>query len=265
MEPLDQMDALTCRGECTRFDQRKADEIKKREEQIQKDSTEINTQIYANLHLNIKKLSPIFQPDHHLRFNLDCSSDRQMLKQLSRFVVSPKSKISFLYSLHTNSHLKEFFSKSIPPKIKEINASSIKFDKSPSYFNLVLRAIMHTTASVKVNSFRNLNMKQLKRLFSANKHTKSLAMFNCSLRLPACPDFSDCFRGTTLSELRLYYVKMTNCDESDTNLHKLDRLISGLSKSPDLHRSIKRIEIFAIKTTKEQNDQALLKYGFPYK
>ncbi|CAI2380472.1 unnamed protein product [Moneuplotes crassus] len=106
-------------------------------------------------------------------------------------------------------------------------------------------------------------MKQLKRLFSANKHTKSLAMIDCTFRLLACPDFSDCFRGTTLSLLSLFYVGVVNRDEADEHFHELDGLISGLSKSPDLHKSIKKIEIITFKTSQQQDDQVLAKYGFP--
>ncbi|CAI2363608.1 unnamed protein product [Moneuplotes crassus] len=172
-------------------------------------------------------------------------------------------KLSFINQPLTGSHMKEFLSKSIPAAIEEIMIARNKFDKSPSYFNLVLRASMHTTASVQVNYFRNLNMKQLKRLFSANKHTKSLTMLDCTFRLLACPDFSDCFRDTTLSLLNLFYVGVVNRDEVDEHLHELDRLISGLSKSPDLHKSIKKIEIITFKTSQQQDDQVLAKYGFP--
>ncbi|CAI2387195.1 unnamed protein product [Moneuplotes crassus] len=243
---------------------KKLAELKKREKQIQKDSARIDTQICVNLYLNIKKFRRGFQPIWDLYFEVNLSRYCKILKQLSRFVMPPESKFSFCNQPLAGCHVKEFLSKSIPPRIQEICATSSRFDKSPSYFNLILRACMYTIADASLDGFKNLNMKQLKRMFSANKHTKSLTIFNCSLRLPACPDFSDCFRGTTLSELKLCYIKVESRNEEEEHLHELDGLISGLSKSPDLHKSIKIIQIFPSGTFKEQSNQTLVKYGFPF-
>ncbi|CAI2364683.1 unnamed protein product [Moneuplotes crassus] len=237
---------------------------RKREEQIQKESEEVDSQICVCLHLNILKHSQRVRPNWDLCFIVNCYKYCKMLKQLSRFMMPLGSKALFYNRSLPRCRIKEFLSKSVPVRIEEINSICNQFDKSPAHFNLILRASMCATAKFTLGLFRNLNMKQLKRLFSANKHTRSFKMFHCTLCLPASPDFSDCFRDTTLAQLELHYVEVVNREESDEQLHELDGLISGLSKSSDLHKSIKRIEILSLETFKEQNYQILEKYGFPF-
>ncbi|CAI2384991.1 unnamed protein product [Moneuplotes crassus] len=237
---------------------------RKREEQIQGESTDINTRICANLLCNIMKLRLNVRPSWNLYFDANLSKDQKVIKQLSRFVMPTNSTVSFCNQSLTNFNMKEFLSKSISARIKEISVSRNKFDKSTLHFNLVLRTSMLTTSNFYCNCLGNLNMKQLKRLFSAAKHTKSLTISHSTLCLPACPDFSDCFRGTTLSQLKLNDIKVENRDKTNRNLHELDGLISGLSKSSDLHKSIKRVRIFNSETSQQQNDQIVTEYGFPF-
>ncbi|CAI2363345.1 unnamed protein product [Moneuplotes crassus] len=263
MEPLNQPDPLQEEVEAPDIVSEKMIECQKIEEHIQEKSNKFGTQIYINLYLNIEKLNRKVQPSWNLLFIVNKSKDCQLLKQLSRFVMPPESKASFYNKSLAGCRMKEFLSKSIPTRIQQINVSMNNYEKSPRFFNLILRASMLTTASIKLICFKNLKIKQLKRVFSAAKHTKSLGISFSTLCLPACLDFSDCFRGTTLSQLKLHYIKVKNRDKTDRNLHELDGLISGLSKSSDLHKSIQSIDILAYNTFGKEDNELLTKYGFP--
>ncbi|CAI2359666.1 unnamed protein product [Moneuplotes crassus] len=237
---------------------------RKREEQIQQESSNFDAQICEYLYSKMEGTEIKLESDTTLVLFLDQDNDWKLLKQFSKMKIPRVSSIILHHAPLTKKHFIKFVVNSVPIAMESLHVTGVPNELETKYSSLLVHPKMATANSLSLNCFKNLNEKQLKRLFKTNRHKEYLAISSSTFSLSEEPDFSDCFREATLQRLNLYFSKMDRDNGSNSETHDLDSMVCALSKSPDLHRSIERIFIGSANSSYKLNEETLAKYGFEF-
>ncbi|CAI2359517.1 unnamed protein product [Moneuplotes crassus] len=237
---------------------------RKREEQIQQESSNFDAQICEYLHSKVKGTEIKLEPDKTLTLFLNQDNDWKLLKQFSKMKIPRVSSIILHNAPLTKKHFIKFVVNSVPIAMKRLHITGAPHRLETEYSNLLVHPKMATANSLSLNCFKSLNDKQLKRLFKTNRHKESLAINSSTFSLSEESDFSDCFRDATLQRLNFCFSKMDGDNDFNSEVHCLDSLVCALSKSPDLHRSIEEIFISSVNSSHKLNKETLNKYGFEF-
>ncbi|CAI2359835.1 unnamed protein product [Moneuplotes crassus] len=235
------------------------------EEQIKQESEDINVQLFENIYFRMLKIK--FKWDAKACIGLLLNNYRysRLAKEISKIKIPKMARIGLFQADFGNKHFRNFVIKSAPTATEDFSIYKMRREKKLRYLNLLFSRSITKSKQFLMHDFRNINLKQLKRLFVSIKHIDSFAIIDSTFSLPSDLDFSDIFRGTTLKRLTFKSCDITNHDSADESLHTLDSLISGLAKSPDLKKSLESMNISSSRHSNELCEETLAKYGFPVK
>ncbi|CAI2359407.1 unnamed protein product [Moneuplotes crassus] len=237
--------------------------IRRAEEQIEQESKEINTQLFEVVYYGMvrgkyKRGAPtkmdIF-PDEY--------RDSKFIQAIPKIKMPAMDSINLVYSNFGNKHFRNFVAKSTPTATRRFHIIEMKGMKNLRHFNILLGPSVGKSKKLLFQHLLNISEKQLKRLFISSKHCNTLGILGSTFSLPSDADFSECFRGTTLKNLTFSILDDSNQDNEDESLNKLESIVSGLAKSPDLKQSLESMTIISAAHSSEVCGELLAKYGFP--
>ncbi|CAI2386607.1 unnamed protein product [Moneuplotes crassus] len=238
-------------------------EKRRKGDQIEQESAEINAQLYQSIYLKMWKYEPEPSKRTGMSLSLDRYRDLKLTQVISKVKIPVMSSLGLIQADFENKHFRNFVAKSTPIATKSLCIYRMRREKKLRNLNLLFNCLITTPKMILIHQLRNISLKQLKRLFASCKHSDSLRFVHCTFSLPSDLDFSDCFRGTTLMQLNFNSCTMVNQNDTDEKFHELESLISGLAKSPDLKKSLELVKIHSSRHSSKLCELTLAKYGFP--
>ncbi|CAI2366788.1 unnamed protein product [Moneuplotes crassus] len=213
-----------------------------REKSIQQQCQQIDHKICTSLFKNIR--GERTWKEFNGKIILQCCKlrDRKLLEQCSNFRLPWVTSIVIRFAYQSRRRVNKFLNKSITNKTQllQIHEERRAF---PRYLNQLSKASSTIGGKLRIFEFRRMNLKQLKRIFSANRNKSSLWIMKSTFCLPPQPDFSKCFSGTSLESLVFAGSSIHKRKCNPKNLHNLDTLFFGLATSPDLKNSLQNIKV----------------------
>ncbi|CAI2371910.1 unnamed protein product [Moneuplotes crassus] len=172
------------------------------------------------------------------------------LKNLKLFDIN---RIVFNYVNSKNKHFLNFLESSFPNKTNVLHFYSWnKMDLNRSnYLNSLLRLSSKVVQTVTIQYFC-IGLPQLKRLVAAYKHTRGLVFLRCKLSIPSVPDFSKALTNCQIQKIGFEGSGNYYFSEWEDSPDQFKNLIQGLASSPDLRLSLKEVDIYCCRVTKNK-------------
>ncbi|CAI2373130.1 unnamed protein product [Moneuplotes crassus] len=142
-----------------------------------------------------------------------------------------------------NKHFEDFLESSFPNTTNQLYFLSENWMdlNKPNYLNSLTRLSSKVIQTVTFESFY-IGLSQLKRLVVTYKNVRVLALVHCRLSIPSVPDFSKALTNCKIQELDLHESGNSYCSEWEKNFGQVKSLTQGLSGSPDLRLSLKKVD-----------------------
>ncbi|CAI2371932.1 unnamed protein product [Moneuplotes crassus] len=195
----------------------------------------------------IKPLNPNSEEaPKNSRLSMDFSdlSDIKLAQSFDHFRLFDINLVNFFYAESKNRHFEDFLEFSFPNKTNElgfISGGGADMNKL-NYLNPLTRLSSKVIQRVLFQSFC-IGYPQLKRLVAAYKHVRELGLCFCKLSIPSIPDFSKALKNCQIQKLNLIATGSYGCSDWENNLDEFKNLVQGLSSSPDLRLSLKKVNI----------------------
>ncbi|CAI2365298.1 unnamed protein product [Moneuplotes crassus] len=237
---------------------RKAEEKKAKiislEESILAENKELDYQICTSAYyntfsceMNTKPLGSVYGEnlyDHKFdfHFGFTCNDNFTRKLQSSKFF---DVHMLFLYHIdYKDKYHLNFMNFSSPNKVNYLwmyTGHKIALYR-PVYFRSLLRLGSKAIQEVKF-SWVMIDEYQLKRLFAACRHIKSVGFEDCELFIISPPDLSKALTNCQIQELNLKGTGGCYFGDWENNPGDFEELIQGLASSRDLRTSLKVIDL----------------------
>ncbi|CAI2375518.1 unnamed protein product [Moneuplotes crassus] len=156
---------------------------------------------------------------------------------------------------------------SFPSKVKELACTGCEFNSDKiqkitigRYFPELIRILPRVTEIVYLYYFK-ISERQLRKIYSSCRDKLCLQLCACVLNLKSVPDMSKPLFGCTLETLSFHDCGRSGFSNWAENLDEFENLIHGLSKSEDLRKTLKKLDLRDSFVSFEETERILEKFG----
>ncbi|CAI2375394.1 unnamed protein product [Moneuplotes crassus] len=187
-------------------------------------------------------------------------------KSLRKETFPAFENVNLTLPVKSSRAVKKFLTDSFPSHTKVIYLDNCrvrigtKQSKVSRYFPELIRTLPKVTEKIYLNQF-DISTEQLRTIFSSSRKTPFLEFNTCRLHIETIPDLTRPLSQCRIQTLSFDYCGHPRFSNWQDNQIEFENLVSALSQSSDLKKSLKDISFLDSCVPKKEFERIIEKYG----